>query len=192
MGRLFRHITNSGGSFRDPAWQLDGVRPGLALYGYNPGLADEEDETGPGPAALRALRPILQWKTRVVQVRRVPEGFPVSYDSTWRAPRDTCLATLDAGYADGYFRSHGNQSHVVIRGRRRPVAGRVTMNLLMVDAGPEGDVREDDEALLIGEQDGACVWADELAALARTIPYEVLTSIRTDEVRTKGGGASHA
>lgn len=172
---LFLHASNSGGILRDSAWDMNGVRPGILLYGYARG-----EEAANGADCRVHARPFLQWKTRVLQVKRVPAGFPVSYDSTFVTDRETCIATIDVGYADGYSRMLSNRGAVVIRGRRRPIAGRVTMNLVTVDAGPERDVHAGDEVVLLGEQNGASVWADELAGWCETIPYEILTNIRTD------------
>jgi alanine racemase len=187
---LFKHLANSGGVLRDVAWDLDGVRLGILLYGYGPRLA----RAGSAPGEARrargravATRPLLHWKTRVVQVKTVPARFPVSYGSTHVTERETILATVNAGYADGYRRALGNRGAILIGGRRCPVVGRVTMNLTVADAGPDAAVRVGDEATLLGTQGGEAVWAEELAALCGTISYEVLTSIRTDVRRIKGG-----
>ncbi len=171
----FCHAANSDGLCRSPAWHLDAVRPGILLYGY-----------GPDSPGAPACRPFLQWKTRLVQVRRVPAGFPVSYDSTYRAPRATTLATLPVGYSDGYSRAWSNRACVLVNGRRAPLAGRVTMNLIMADLGPDSPAQAGDEAVLLGEQGGASLWAGELAALAGTISYEVLTAIRGPRLPVEG------
>ena len=191
MGPLFQHVSNSSAVLRDTVWHMDGVRPGLLLYGYAE-TADEEGETGlfpdPPPAAVAvSTSPCLQWKTCVLQAKHVPAGFPVSYGCTYRTRAATWLATLDAGYSDGYPRLLSGKSSVLIRGRRCPVVGRVTMNMIMADAGSLGDVRAGDEAVLLGRQGNASIWAPELASLCLTIPYEILTSIRTDDIRTRGG-----
>lgn len=91
---------------------------------------------------------------------------------------------MAAGYADGYHRALSNKGFVLIRGRRCPVIGRVSMNWITVDCGPETSVRPGDEVVLIGRQGSETVWADELARLARTIPYEMLTSINANADRT--------
>ena len=96
---------------------------------------------------------------------------------------DTCVGTLDVGYADGYPRALSNRGRVVAGGRICPVAGRVSMNLITVDLGPETKVREGDEVILLGADGDAAVWADDLAGLAGTIPYEILTNIRTTDRR---------
>jgi alanine racemase len=174
----FRHVSNSGGIQREVEWQLGGVRPGLLLYGYPSIIPTEMPIT---------VEPVLEWKTTVVQVKQVKAGFAVSYDSTYRTPRETVLATLDVGYADGYVRALSNKGTVLLGGRACPVAGRVTMNMLMVDAGPASTVQVGDEAVLLGRQGSAAIWADELATQAGTIPYEILTGIRTDNIRVKKG-----
>jgi alanine racemase len=172
----FRHASNSGGLLQDAAWELDGVRPGILLYGYGPRLSTPRTGT-------IVTRPFLQWKTRVVHVKRVPAGFRVSYDSTYVTEHETCIATLDVGYADGYPRLLSNRGVVLVGGRRVPVAGRVTMNLTTVDVGPEARVAAGDEAVLLGTQGGEAIWADELADRARTISYEILTNIRASARR---------
>jgi alanine racemase len=165
----FRHIANSAAFLARPDWDLDGVRLGIVAYGYG----NRQDRR-----AVRT-RPFLQWKTRVVQVRRVPAGSPVGYSSTHVTPAATQLAVIDVGYSDGYARLLSNKGCVLVGGRRAPVVGRVTMNFTTVDVGPDATVRDGDEAVLIGTQGGASVWADELARQAQTIPYEILTGIRS-------------
>ena len=193
MGPLFRHVSNSSAILRDAAWHMDGVRPGLLLYGYAE-MADDEGAAGLFPCPLPAgvpisVAPILQWKTRVVQVKRVPAGSSVSYGCTHRTRHATTIATLDAGYSDGYPRLLSGKGVVIIRGRRCPVVGRVTMNMIMADMGPQSEVRTGDEAVLLGRQGGASIWATELASMCQTIPYEILTNIRTDDIRIRKGGA---
>lgn len=166
-GRLFRHVSSSRAAlfFRD--WDLDAVRPGIALYGY--GATD--------PFARTRTEPILQWKTCVMQIKEAPAGFAVGYYSTYTTPASTRLATLSVGYADGYNRLLGNKGFVLVGGRRCPVVGRVSMNWITVDLGPDNPAQEGDEAVLIGEQGAESIWAGELALACRTIPYEILTDI---------------
>ena len=172
----FRHISNSGGIQNVPACDFDAVRCGILAYGYPPA------------GARVATSPCLQWKTRIVQVKRVAAGAEVGYGATYRAPADTLLATLDVGYADGYCRRIGNRGVVLVGGRRVPVAGRVSMNLVTADLGPGGTARAGDEAVLLGRQGGVEVWAGEMASWCDTIPYEVLTSIRPTARYTISGG----
>jgi len=167
MGKLFKHVSSSRAIQYHLDWDLDAVRPGIILYGYGAGERDMRIRT----------RPILQWKSRVMQVKQVPAGFAVGYYSTYTTPAPTTIATLGVGYADGYHRALSSKGFVLIRGKRCPVVGRISMNWITVDAGPAGETRVGDEAVLIGEQGGEAIWADELARLARTIAYEILTSI---------------
>jgi len=166
--RLFRHVSGSRGMLLHPEWDFEGVRPGIAVYGY--GASD--------PAGRVVTRPVLQWKARVAQVRCVPAGTPVGYYGTYTTPAATTLAVVGAGYADGYLRSLSNRAHVLIGGRRCRVVGRVSMNWLVADVGLYGAVAPGDEVVLIGRQGNQEIWADELATLCRTIPYEILTGIR--------------
>jgi len=183
---LFRHASNSGAILSGADRDLDGVRPGILLYGYGPRVTIRRQ--GPADTAAQTVetQPFLQWKTRIVQVKKVPAGFPVGYDSTYVTPRETGIATLDVGYADGYARLLGNRAEVIIRGRRCPVVGLVTMNLITVDLGPACEAGDGDEAVLLGRQGDASIWADEMARWRSTIPYEVLTNIHTSEIRVTG------
>ncbi len=169
-----RHVSNSAGILQNPSWDFDAVRVGILLYGYA------------RPAGQRPrvrTYPFLQWKTRVVQVKKVPGGWPISYDGTYITPRPTWIAVLPAGYADGLPRLLSNRGWVLVNGRRCPIIGRVTMNFTMIDLGPRHPIRLEEEAVLIGEQRNVSVWADEIAEWCQTIPYEILTGIRTDERR---------
>ena len=162
---LFKHLSSSRAILYHKEWDLDGVRPGIVLYGY--GTNDEE---------MRAhSKPILQWKTRVIQVKSVPENFAVGYYSTYVTSRATDIAVIACGYADGYLRALHKGGQVLIHGRRCPVVGTVSMN--WIDLGPKSGVKRGDEAVLIGAQQNERVWANELAAICRTIPYEILVGI---------------
>jgi alanine racemase len=174
---VFRHISSSRAMLFHKEWDLDGVRPGIVLYGY-----------GSSESGMRVRsQPVLQWKTSVVQVKAVPAGSKVGYYGTHTTQAPTRLATLAVGYADGYLRTLSNRGQVLIRGRRRKVVGRVSMNWLTVDVGDDQAVREGDEAVLLGEQGGEAIWADELARQCRTIAYEILTGINAAIERTYTG-----
>jgi len=172
----FLHLSNSGGILQDGGWDFHAVRAGILLYGY---------ARKPGEECRVKTRPFLHWKTRVLQVKKVPAGFPVSYDGTHVTRRATCIATIDAGYSDGVSRLLSNKGFVLIRGKRCRIAGRVTMNLIAVDVGPNTKVREWDEVVLIGTQGREAIWADEVGEWRQTIAYEVLTNIRTDDRRER-------
>jgi len=165
--RLFRHMSSSRAALLLPDCDQDAVRVGIALYGY-----------GASEDGLRfTTRPALSWKARILQVKPVPAGFAVGYYASYRTSAPTDLAVIACGYTDGYQRHLGNHGHVLVGGRRRPVVGRVSMNWIAADLGPDSGVRAGDEAVLIGEQGGDRIWADELARHCRTIPYEILTGI---------------
>lgn len=173
-GPLCKHISSSRAISYHKEWDFDAVRPGICLYGY--GASD--------PAMRFQTRPVLQWKCRVMQVKAVPAGFPVGYYGTHTTESPTRIAILSAGYADGYPRALSNRGHVLIRGHRRRVIGRVSMNWITVDVGREGEVVPGDEAVLIGQQGGESVWAGELARMCRTIPYEILVGIHSQAPRS--------
>ncbi len=144
------------------------VRPGLAYYGIAPYA---------GAAKVVRLKPALAWKTRVIFMKTVPKGFAVSYARTWIARRATRIATLAVGYADGYPRNLSNQGDVLLRGRRARVIGRVTMDMLMVDATGIPSCQVGDEAVLIGAQGRDRITAEEVARKAQTNAYEILSRI---------------
>jgi alanine racemase len=162
------HAANSGGLLGnavalDPGL-VSGVRLGISLYG----LYDPPD---------RALRPAMSLVSRLTQVKTVPAGTPVSYGATWRAPRETRIGTVSAGYADGYRRALSNRSEVGVAGRRCPIAGRVCMDMIMVDLGPGGEgppAAVGDEVVLFGAGGPS---AFELARWADTITYEIVCGI---------------
>jgi alanine racemase len=177
MEMPFKHASNTAAFFAHPEWDLDGVRIGFVIYGYS------QKNTG-----IRVqTKPCLQWKSRIVQVKKVPAGFRVGYYSTFITTAETYLATIEVGYADGYSRLLSNKGFVLIEGRRVPVIGRVTMNFIMADLGPETRAREGDEVVLMGAQGNEAIWSDEIAKACKTIPYEVFTSIRTDDRRVVDG-----
>jgi alanine racemase len=167
---LFKHVANSAAFAAHPEWDMDGVRVGILAYGYGGQRRDSRVQT----------RPFLQWKTRVLQVKRVPAGFPVGYLSTYITPEPTWLATIDVGYSDGLSRLMSNKGYLLVGGRRAKVVGRVTMNFTTLDVGPAGGVKVGDEVVLIGTQGSESLWADELARWCQTIPYEILTNIRSE------------
>jgi alanine racemase len=162
------HLANSSAILRFPETHGTLVRPGLALYGAYPyARADKAVQ----------LRPMLTWKTRIIFLKSIPKGFSLSYARTWKASRASRVATLAVGYADGYPRILSNRSDVLIKGRRAPVIGRVTMDMMMVDVTGIPACRVGDEAVLIGAQGGHRIAAEELAQKAQTNVYEILSRI---------------
>lgn len=160
------HVANSAALFRHPETHFDWVRPGLALYGY------------PGSDTIDApLRPAMRWRTEVLRLRMLQPGESAGYGRSFRATRETRLATIPLGYGDGLLRSASNRGHVLIHGVRCPIVGNIAMDLTTVDVSDVPEVDIGDEALLLGEQNGAVLDACDLAEAAGTIPYEVLTNV---------------
>ena len=164
---LFKHMSSSRAALVFRGWDYSAIRTGIVLYGY--GASEGEGDF--------STQPILEWRTNVVQLKKVPAGAEVGYYGTHTTDRDTCLAVLAVGYADGYLRTLSNRGEVLIRGRRYPVVGRVSMNWITVDVGPDPEVEVGDVVTLIGRQGDEMIWANELAEICRTIPYEILTNI---------------
>jgi alanine racemase len=161
------HVLLSAGILGFARYRFDIVRAGLMLYGSSP-LPNEQT----------SLRPAMNLKSRVALVRDFPAGRTVSYGRTFTAPHAMRVATISAGYADGYPRSISNRGgEVLIRGRRCPVLGRVTMDLTMVDVTPLPEVAVGDEAVLFGKQGGKEILVAEVAERAGTIAWEIFTGI---------------
>jgi alanine racemase len=173
-------LSSSSGVYLGPQFQFDMVRPGAALYGINP-----------TPEADNPMQPVVDLKARIVQLRNVERGDSVGYGATWTARRPTKLAIVSAGYGDGYFRAASANdgtrgAEVIIAGKRCPVAGRISMDLMAVDITdlPDKTARRGHMATLIGEG----ITVDELAHHFGTIGYEVLTSLRNRYARIYKGG----
>jgi alanine racemase len=164
---LLRHAANSPAVTRRYGFSADMVRLGLALYGIAPNPEDQ----GLG------LRPVLTWKSRVTLLHEMARGRTVSYGATYRVPSPQRQAVVAMGYGDGYFRLHSNASHMLVRGKRCPIRGRVTMDQVMIDVTRATGCRIGDEVVALGSQGGEEIQARELATQAHTIPWEILTNI---------------
>ena len=159
------HAANSAASLIAPEAFFGMVRQGISLYGYPP-----------VPTAL-PFRPALEWCTEVVHVKEVAKGETIGYGCTYAAPRDMRVATIAVGYGDGYHRASSNRGQVLIRGQFAPIVGRVCMDQTMVDVTDIPDCQIGDEAVLIGHRGGNAITAEDVAAWAQTISYEVLLAI---------------
>ena len=152
------------------------VRIGIGMYGLWPSketyLSCALEDRKP-----LLLKPVLSWKTRIAQLKRVPKDAFVGYGCTYRTSRETLLAVLPVGYYDGYLRSFSNLSYVLIRGKRAPLRGRVAMDFIAVDVTDIPDVNLEDEAILLGRTEEEAITADHLASIAGTINYEIVTRI---------------
>ncbi len=162
-------LANSSGIFLGSAAHCDMVRPGVALYGVNP-----------TPGKSNPMRPVIELQARILQVRSVPRGETVGYDAMWTAKRATRIAVVAVGYADGFMRSAGSSDETpgavaIVAGNRCPVAGRISMDLMAIDITdiPDNAARRGDLVTLIGHE----ISVDDVANVAGTIGYEVLTSL---------------
>lgn len=176
-----RHAANSAALLRGYA-KLDAIRPGIALFGVSPSVE--------GTALTGELREVMRVRTEIVALREVDQGAAVGYGGTWRAPRNCRIATLPMGYADGLSRQLGGSNrgatarpggHVLVRGRRAPIVGAVSMDMTMIDVTEIEGVSIRDEVVVLGAQEGplgkGAIGADEIAAHAGTIAWEALTSV---------------
>ncbi len=168
----WKHIANSAATLETKRIAQESgcnlVRPGLLLYGVQPathlqGLCD--------------LRPILSWKTSITQLRCLKPGEAISYGGTWTTARESVIATLPVGYADGYSRKLSNRGKVLVRGQRASIVGIVCMDMIMVDVTDVVGVAVHDEVVLLGQQADAQIGVEELAELCETIPYEIFCSL---------------
>lgn len=162
------HCSNSGAVLAHPQGWLDMVRPGIMIYGFRP-----DAET---PATI-SLKPGLSFLTRISFLKQVEAGTSIGYGRTWVAPERTWIATIPAGYADGFNRLFSNRGRVLIHGRSYPIVGRVCMDQSMVNLGPETDARVGDEVVLIGRSGDEEISVYEWAEKLRTITYEVTCQI---------------
>lgn len=165
----YLHAANSMALVRYRKAHLNLVRPGILLYGINP-----------SPRKLRLrLEPVLELKARISFLKSVEPGRTISYGATFKAKRKTAIATLPVGYGHGYRWALSNRSHVLVRGRRCPVVGRVTMDQTLADVGNVPGVRRWDLVTLLGRQGRETVSAEELASLSGTIPYEIVCALQS-------------
>ncbi len=162
------HLSNSGGILRSKASIANAVRPGITLFGISP------NERLPHSADLL---PVLEWKTRVVAIKELLRGETVGYGRAYVASKKEKIALLPVGYADGYPRALGNQSYVLIGGKRCAVRGRVSMDLMAVDVTSLASIKEGQLVTLLGGQGRISLSAAQLARLAGTISYELLCGI---------------
>jgi alanine racemase len=170
------HSASTAAGILLPSTHFTMVRAGIGLYGLWPSRETYLSAVM-GRRAVPELRPVLSWKTRLAQIKLLPEGSYIGYGCTYRTTRPTRLGVLPVGYADGYDRGLGNTAHVLVRGRRAPVIGRVCMNLTMVDLTDIPQAALEDEAVLLGRDGEEAITAETLAGWAGTINYEVVTRI---------------
>jgi len=158
------HACNSAAAYRDSAAHFDMVRCGIAVYGLDPFGED---------SAARGLEPALALESYVAAVKRFEPGDSAGYGRTWKAERPTWVATVPIGYGDGWRRSLSNNGEVLVRGRRHPLVGTISMDNITIDLGPDTNVQTGDPVVLIGSQGGERIGAEEVARRLGTINYEV-------------------
>jgi alanine racemase len=162
------HAANSAAVFREPRAHFDMVRCGIAVYGLDPFQRDPAD---------RGLTPALSLRSYVADVKSFEAGNSAGYGRTWKAPSETMVGVLPIGYGDGVRRGLSNKGEVLVRGRRHPLVGTVSMDNVTIDLGPDSEVEPGDEAVLIGAQGEESILAEEVAARLDTINYEVTCGI---------------
>ena len=162
------HAANSAATLREPRAALDMVRCGIALYGCSPFQGDPRDDD---------LRPVMALVSYLASVKTLRSRESVGYGRVWRAARGTRIGLVPVGYADGYARALTGRAEVLVGGRRAPVVGTISMDQLTVDLGPEGREGVGEEVVLIGEQGGERILAEDVAAWRATINYEVTCAV---------------
>lgn len=162
------HMASSATLVTSPQYSGSLVRPGILLYGVYP---------SPVLKNLVSLKPVMTLKTRIHFLKSVPRGSKISYGGTFLTRRESLIATLPIGYADGYSRSLSNRGEVLVRGKRAPVVGKVCMDFIMVDVTDIPKVSSGDEVVLIGSQGNEIITAEEIADKINSISYEVLCSV---------------
>ena len=167
------HCANTSALFKFPESHFNMVRPGLILYGVlpSPSLRPVIDQ-GENP-----FQPVMQWKSQIILLKPIAKNQPVSYSGSFTTPRDSLIATLPIGYADGLHRMLSNKMDVLIRGRRAPQVGNICMDMILIDVTDIPDVQAGDEVVIFGRQGDEMISVEELAVKGKTIPYEILCSV---------------
>ncbi len=163
------HAANSAAIIDMPESHLDMVRAGIAIYGLYP--SDEVNKR------RIVLKPAMTLKSKIVHLKKVPPGFKVSYGSTYQTSKLTTIASIPVGYADGFNRLLSSRGHMLVRGRRAPIVGRVCMDQTMLDVGHIPDVNLEDEVVIFGTQGYESITVDEIAASLNTINYEIVSAL---------------
>jgi alanine racemase len=173
------HAANSAGTVNLDEALFDWVRVGLVAYGHRP----------PRCEATIPVAPVMAFKSRIVQLRRHPAGTPISYGRTFVTRRDSCVGVVAVGYGHGYSWLLSNRGHMLVRGRRVPILGRVTMDLTMVDVTDLPDAEVGDEVVLFGDQGEATLSIEEVAEGSATLAYEIMCTIgkRVTRIYVRGG-----
>ena len=169
------HCSNTSALFKYPESHFDMVRPGLILYGAHPSptlqaVLNEKENLSP-------FQPVMQWKSQIILVKPVAKHQPVSYSGSFTTQRDSLIAILPIGYADGLHRSLSNKIDILVGGKRAPQIGNICMDMTLIDVTEIQDVQAGDEVVLFGKQEGQTITVEEMATKAGTIPYEILCNV---------------
>ncbi len=173
-----RHTACTAAAILFSRTYFDMVRVGIGAYGYWP--SRETFVSARERKSRINLLPILNWKTIIAQIKEVPAGGAIGYGGTYKTTRPSKIAILPLGYFDGYDRRLSNAAHVLIHGKRAPVRGRICMNVMMADVTDIPEAHLEDEVVLIGRQGGEVITAEQLAGIAGTINYEILSRINPE------------
>lgn len=171
----YAHIANSAGLLDLPGAHFQLVRPGIMLYGSLP----SQELVHPAD-----LWPVMSFRSRILQLKSVPAGQSIGYGRTFVSQRGALIATIPVGYDDGYPRLLSNRGHVLVRGVRAPLVGRVSMNMITVDVTDVPGVKEDDEVVLLGRQGNERITGEEIAELCHTISYEIFCNLGRHRFKT--------
>ena len=167
------HSANTSALFKFPESHFNMVRPGLILYGVlpSPSLQSVFEREG------NPFQPVMQWKSQIILLKSIARGQPVSYSGSFTTQRDSILATLPIGYADGLHHTLSNKMDVLVRGQRAPQVGNIRMDMILIDVTDIPGVEEGDEVVIFGRQGDQVISVEELAVAGKTIPYEILCSV---------------
>lgn len=179
----YRHCCNTAAAILYPEMHLSMIRPGAGMYGISPGLSAEE---------MAGLSPCLSLRARIVLTKALHRGDSAGYGRTWYALGKRQIALLPLGYCDGYPRALSGRGEVLVRGRRCPIVGRISMDVIIADVTEAGDVQVGEEAVIVGSQGAERITIEEMAARAGTIVQEIVSrfSTRLPRVYLNGRGAS--
>ncbi|MCX7919889.1 MAG: alanine racemase [bacterium] len=164
----FQHVANSATVLAYPKYYFDGVRPGLIIYGLYPAISMQR---------LATLQEAMTLKSRIIYIKRCKAGRTISYGKTYITNKPTIIATISAGYRNGYPRLLSNRGEVLVHGKRVPIVGRICMDQFMTDISAVPQAQVGDEVVLFGKQKRNCIRIDEVAEWASTISYEIVCSV---------------
>lgn len=166
------HAANSSAILNFSSSHLDMVRPGISLYGTL-GLSAKSSNPNSSPE----LKQVMQWKTKILQISKLPKGTPLSYNRQFITDRDSVIAVLPVGYGDGLNRGLSNNMEVLVQGKRAPQVGTICMDLTLIDVTDIEGVQCEDEVVLFGQQGNEIITVDEMAERCGTISYEILCNV---------------